>query len=141
MRLLIADDHDMVRDTIAMFLESEGVTEIGTAATLGEAIDKVRESGAYDLVLLDYNMPGMNGLTGLAQMKQANDDRPVAILSGSASPNVARDAIDQGAAGFLPKTLGARSMVSAIRFMAAGETFVPLDFMQESDKKTVGNLT
>ncbi|MDD9920869.1 MAG: response regulator transcription factor, partial [Boseongicola sp.] len=84
---------------------------------------------------------GMDGLAGLARMKEANDGRPVAILSGTATPQVARDAIDAGAAGFVPKTLGAKSMVSAIRFMAAGETYVPYDFMQQADAKTVANLT
>ena len=86
-------------------------------------------------------MPGMDGLQGLALMKDANDGRPVAILSGMASPQIARDAIAAGAAGFVPKTLGAKSMISAIRFMAAGETFVPYEFMQQTEAKTVANLT
>jgi DNA-binding NarL/FixJ family response regulator len=83
----------------------------------------------------------MDGLQGLERMKVANGDKPVAILSGTASPQIAKDAIAAGAAGFVPKTLGAKSMVSAIRFMAAGETFVPYEFMQQVDAKTVANLT
>lgn len=141
MRILIADDHDLVRDTLALFLETEGMTEIASVASLDEAIKAADASGSFDLVLLDYNMPGMDGLTGLDRMKEANDGRPVAILSGTASPAIAKDAIAAGAAGFLPKTLAARSMVSAIRFMAAGEVFVPYDFMQQAEEKTVGNLT
>jgi len=141
MRILIADDHDLVRDTIAMFLEAEGMAEIISVEDLDAAIKATDETGSFDLVLLDFNMPGMDGLQGLARMKETNGGKPVAILSGTASPQIAKDAIAAGAAGFVPKTLGAKSMVSAIRFMAAGETFVPYDFMQQVDAKTVANLT
>lgn len=141
MRILIADDHDLVRDTIAMFLQSEGMAEIVTVENLDAATETADRTGSFDLVLLDFNMPGMDGLEGLARMKEANDERPVALLSGTATPQVAKDAIAAGAAGFVPKTLGAKSMVSAIRFMAAGETFVPYEFMQQAETKTVANLT
>ena len=86
-------------------------------------------------------MPGMDGLAGLTKMMQANDKRPVALISGTASPQIAKEAIEAGAAGFVPKTIGAKSMVSAVRFMAAGETFVPYGFMQQAEAKTVANLT
>lgn len=140
MRILIADDHDLVRETIAAFLQREGEAQVWTASTLDEAISVTEETGSFDLVLLDYNMPGMNGLEGLAKMKQANEERPVALLSGNASRAVAEEAINSGAAGFVPKTLASRSMASAVKFMAAGEVFVPYDFMQQDDT-TVGSLS
>ncbi|MDE9450232.1 response regulator transcription factor [Aliiroseovarius sp. Z3] len=141
MRILIADDHDLVRDTIAMFLEAEGMAEIVSVENLDAAVQAADASGSFDLVLLDFNMPGMDGLQGLTRMKEANDGCPVAILSGTATPRIAKDALAAGAAGFVPKTLGAKSMVSAIRFMVAGETFLPYDFMQQEEAKTVANLS
>lgn len=142
MRILIADDHDLVRETIASFLTNAGgITAVETAGNLDDAIDAARGELAFDLVLLDYEMPGMNGLTGLARMKEAVGKAPVAILSGSASPAIAHEAIEAGAHGFVPKTLGSKSMVSAVKFMAMGEVYAPFNFMQQVPDKTVGNLT
>jgi two-component system, NarL family, nitrate/nitrite response regulator NarL len=140
MRVLIADDHDLVREAIAAFLKSEGVIEVVTVPTLDDAIRATDEGGNFDLVLLDYNMPGMNGLDGLTRMIAANDRRPVALLSGNASRAVAEQAIRAGAAGFVPKTMSSRSMVTAVKFMAAGEIYAPFNFMQQADT-AAGNLS
>jgi len=133
MRILIADDHDLVRDTIAAFLASEDDVESETAINLDEAVKKIENEGPFDLVLLDYNMPGMNGLEGLERAIALNGAGTVAILSGTAPGSVAKSAISAGAIGFLPKTMGAKSLVNAVRFMAAGETFVPLSLMEEKE--------
>ncbi|MFW5654531.1 MAG: response regulator transcription factor [Roseicyclus sp.] len=130
MRILLADDHDLVRETMAAFLMAGGEAEVDTAGSLDEALDLVAGRGAYDLVLLDYNMPGMHGLDGLGRMRAAVRDKPVAILSGTTTRALAEEAIAAGAAGFVPKTLASRSMISATRFMAAGEVYAPFDFMQ-----------
>ena len=140
LRLMIADDHDLVRESIAALLKHEANVDVTTVATLEEALASVERSDGFDLVLLDYKMPGMNGLAGLARMKMANKGRPVALMSGNASRAIAAEAIASGAAGFIPKTIASRSMASAVRFMAAGEVFVPYDFMQQDDR-TVGDLS
>lgn len=142
MRILIADDHNLVRETIASFLgSSDGITAVETAATLPEALSATEGEYIYDLVLLDYDMPGMNGLAGLEKMKKAVGKVPVAILSGTASPSVAQAAIEAGAMGFVPKTLASKSMVSAVKFMAMGEVYAPFEFMQQVQEQAVGNLT
>ncbi len=130
MRVLIADDHDLVRETLAAFLEADGF-EVKTAANLSEALKVVAESPLFDVILLDYAMPGMNGLEGLNQMMSASSDRPVAIISGTATKMVADDALKRGAKGFIPKTMAAKSLVNAVRFIGVGEIFIPSSFLQE----------
>lgn len=141
MRILVADDHVLVRDTIAAFLKGEDIDEVKAVATLDEAIDMVNETGTFDLVLLDYSMPGMNGLDGLSKMLIANEKRPVAILSGTAPREVAEAALKAGAQGFLPKTLAAKSLLTAARFMAEGEIYAPFGFLQQTDDDSAGPLT
>ncbi|MGR3839885.1 MAG: response regulator transcription factor [Cognatishimia sp.] len=129
MRILIADDHDLVRDTLCEYLRKEGATEVVSASTLDEALDASGDRSDIDLMVLDYNMPGMDGLSGLSKALSHSQGTPVALLSGNAPHSVAQDAIDRGAIGFLPKTMTAQSMVHAVRFMMAGETFFPISHL------------
>ena len=130
MRLLIADDHELVRETVSAFLRREAEFEVEEAADLDGALAHVERRRA-DLVLLDYNMPGMDGLAGLTRVREANGADTVAIVSGVAPRVVAREALAAGAVGFLPKTMPARSLVAAVRFMLAGERYVPAAMMSE----------
>ena len=141
MRILLADDHDLVRETLASFLKAEGMDEVVLAANLEDAVAATKTGGSFDLVLLDYDMPGMDGLEGLGRMIAANDSRPVALLSGAASSDIAEQALERGAAGFVPKTLGSRSLVAAVRFMAAGEIFAPMSMIRKVADGVSGNLT
>ncbi len=129
MKVLIADDHDLVRDALVAYVEAAGGIETQVAATLDAACEVLRSQGPFDLVLLDFNMPGMNGLAGLQRVLGLDDPPPVALISGEASRDVAEQALEAGAAGFVPKTLPAKSLVNAIRFMAMGEQYAPVDFM------------
>ena len=132
---MIADDHALVRDAIASFLESEADMTVHAAATLDEALAAIRMEAPFDVVLLDYAMPGMLGLTQLPAVIEANGGRPVAIISGLASREVAEEALAAGAAGFVPKTLPARSMANAVRFMASGEQYAPVGWMTEAGRE------
>lgn len=129
MRILIADDHDLVRETISAFLEREGGMEIVAVEDFPAALAAIAGRGPFDLVLLDVNMPGMDGLDGLRRALAATGGRPVALLSGTAPRAVAEKALAAGAAGFLPKTLPAKSLANAVRFMASGERYAPVGFL------------
>lgn len=130
MRILVADDHDLVREMISAYLQGEGLGPVTAAGDLSEAMDRLATLGPFDLVLLDYDMPGMAGLEGLRKVIAANGGKPVALISGAVTSDVAERALELGAAGFVPKTMGARSLVAAVRLMAAGENFAPLSLIR-----------
>ncbi len=133
-RVLIADDHVLVRETLGAFVENAGGFDLTLVEDLDAACVSMEATTGYDLVLLDYQMPGMNGLEGLTRAMQANRGKPVALMSGVASRKIAQDAMEAGAIGFLPKTMPASSLVNAIRFMAMGEQFIPVAFMNEPEE-------
>ncbi len=145
MNILLADDHELVRDTISAFLEREDDMKVSVASDLASASEMMTREGPFDLVLLDYSMPGMNGLEGLAEALARNAGKPVAVISGTALPDIAEAALANGASGFLPKTIPAKSLLNAVRFMAAGETYVPFAFLAQRETQAshpmLSNLT
>lgn len=134
MRILIADDHDLLRDTLVLFLENEGGIETVAVGTLAEAVARIEADANYDLILLDFNMPGMNGLDGLRSTLKIGEGQRVALISGEATKQIAEDALEAGAAGFIPKSLPAKSLVNAVKFMAMGEQYAPIDFMTAEEE-------
>lgn len=140
MRILIADDHDLLRDTLVMFLEGEGGMQTATAGTFQEACVLIENEEHFDLVLLDYNMPGMNGLEALRSAIALKGGQRVALISGEATRQIAEDALEAGAAGFVPKSLPAKSLVNAVRFMAMGEQYAPIDFMTAVEEEPTNAL-
>lgn len=136
MKVLIADDHELVLDTLVAFIQAAGGIEVVTAPDFDTAAAKIRGEGPFDLVLLDLNMPGMNGLKGLEAAIAMDGVEQVALLTGDASRALAEQALELGAAGFVPKTLSAKSLVNAIRFMAMGEQYLPAGFMTAEEPES-----
>ena len=126
MRLLFADDHHLVREAIATYL-----TRVAPDISCVEASDfqQVRERLAhdtdFDLIILDYRMPGMNGLAGLDEIKTKLPQARVAIMSGAMDSGEAERALERGAAGVIMKSLRGTALLTALRLIAAGETYVP----------------
>lgn len=126
MRLVIADDHRLVIDTLTVYLRNVIPNlEVIQATSLEETIEKVGHSGGVDLILLDLYMPGMNGLEGLTVAQSRCPGVPVVIISGLADNHEMADALKWGAAGFIPKDIPAAAMVKALELVLTGETYVP----------------
>ena len=99
-----------------------------TGAGMMDCKRALSESGGEtDLVLLDLQMPGVRGFSGLLYLRAQYPSLPVAIVSANQDPVVIRHCMEFGAAGFLPKTLGVEALRDAIARVLAGEMWTPPD--------------
>lgn len=123
-RVLIADDHPLFRTALhEVIAEVFGAAELVEACDLDEAMRLA--IGDLDLILLDLNMPAMNGFRGLVTLRNLVPTVPVVIVSGSAEPGVVRESITFGAAGFIPKSATKSAMAAALRTVLAGGVHIP----------------
>lgn len=129
LRILFADDHELLRDTLVLYLRQEEGMDVTPVSNLEEAANCWRLNGPYDLTLLDLRMPGMDGLNGLKLA--VSEGVRVALISGLSVRQKAEEVSALGAVGFLSKSMPAHSLANAIRFMAMGEKFVAFDFLGE----------
>jgi DNA-binding NarL/FixJ family response regulator len=125
-RLVIADDHPLFRDalrlTASQALPDAEIVEAGSFESLKDALEAIPEA---DLVLLDLNMPGMVGLSGLLFLRAAFAAVAVAIISANEEPNVIRQALDLGAMGYIPKSAAPAEIRAALAALLAGEMWMP----------------
>jgi two-component system response regulator NreC len=124
MRVVIADDHALVRSGLRMLLESEGDFEVvAEAGTADEAVRAARLEKP-DVVLLDVVMPGESGIEALPQVLHENPAAKVLMLSMQDDPNYVRRAFAAGASGYLLKEAADAELVAALREVAAGGSYV-----------------
>jgi DNA-binding NarL/FixJ family response regulator len=126
-RIVVADDHGLIREAIRLALENESDLEIVAEAERGEEVlPRVRETRP-DVVLLDIRMPGMEGLEVLRRLRKHCPNVKVAMLSAIDEPDVAADALGSGAAAYLGKRIDPVALGPTIRQIADGtitmETF------------------
>lgn len=131
MRLLFADDHPMFLDAVREHLtRAFPDIEIQAASNLDEVTTKLSNRGDYDLVVLDFSMPGMEGTEGVKRLRAAYPDLAIAVTSGVAKTRDVKTVLDLGAHGFLPKTLTGSAYAGALRVIAEGGTYVPVETMK-----------
>jgi DNA-binding NarL/FixJ family response regulator len=126
--VLIVDDHLLIAETIAAVLTAQKNFEVDVARDVETATQMVRQAEHYDVILLDYNVPGMDTLKGMHQLIEANGSG-VTLFSGMVSFTSVERAINQGASGFIPKTLPLKVLSHAIQIIAGGETYLPTEWL------------
>lgn len=128
MRILLADDHTLFRDALVQYTQrSEPDITMNPAKDFDEAFKILQEDSTFDLVILDFKMPGMYNFEGLKKILKKFPDIPVAIMSGVAETEDVKKAIDLGAAGYLPKLLSGKTFMQAIRLIVSGQRYLPLE--------------
>jgi DNA-binding NarL/FixJ family response regulator len=124
-RLLIADDHAVVRKGLRQILEEAPDIEVGGEAASGhEVLDKVGTE-TWDGLILDITMPQGSGLEVLREIKQKRPGLPVLVLSMHSHEQYAARVLKAGAAGYLPKESAPEELVAAVRKVCAGGRYIP----------------
>lgn len=132
-RVLIVDDHSLVRDGMRSLLEiSFPECEILEAGALTEAVDALSRGDDVDMVLLDLNIPDVTRFSGLTELRDNFPSVPVVMVSGQLDRITVREALAAGAAGFVPKSLKRNEIVEALRQVLEGEIYIP-EFLGEED--------
>ena len=126
MKLLIVDDHPVLREGLAtLLLQSGPQTCVLQGRNADEAFTLLDQHPDLDVVVLDLVMPGMSGLAALAEFGRRRPDLPVIVLSSSEDPRDAREALAQGALGYVPKSASASTLLAAIGMVMNGDLYVP----------------
>lgn len=130
---LIIDDHPLFCDALAMTLKAvAGLAQIETADRLETALARLDLQPAFDVVVLDLNLPDVNGLDGLIRLKASAGGVPVVVVSSLADNRVIGAALKAGAAGFVPKHSRREVFRAAFDAIREGRTYQPEGFTPQS---------
>jgi DNA-binding NarL/FixJ family response regulator len=124
-RLLIADDHAVLRQALGEMLSAKGEYQVIAEAANGvEFLQALKENSA-DVVILDLSMPLLSGLEALRQLKEAQAPHPpILVLSADEEPHTVRAAFEAGASGFVPKNAGVQELEFAISSVLRGNSYL-----------------
>ncbi len=126
MKILVADDHVMIREALVPLIEQiADDIEVIQAGDFNTALERVLEARELGLVILDLEMPGMNGSEGLRAMQMRIPEVPVVILSGTLNRATIWEMMRNGAAGYIPKTYKGEVLINALKLVISGERFIP----------------
>jgi DNA-binding NarL/FixJ family response regulator len=123
---LIADDHPMVRDALkTALLQAFAGATVALAGSLAQAQAALEQQPETDALLLDLDMPGMDGLTGLALLRSRHPTVPIIVVSAAREATVARSAHDLGASAYVDKSASLEEIASIVRAVLDGEIIAP----------------
>jgi DNA-binding NarL/FixJ family response regulator len=130
MKALLVDDHAMFREGLSLLIAHHFQdVELLHAERLAQAIALVKQHDDLDVVLLDLALPDSHGLDGLRAMREAAPCARVVVLSADDSAGTVHGAIEQGAAGFIPKTAHGGTLRAALAMVLEGGVYLPASLL------------
>lgn len=123
-RVLIADDHAIIRDGLKQIISFVSNMEVVGEACDGEALLKLIRQVPVDVLVMDISMPGKSGIALVQQVKAVRPDLPVLVLSMHRESQYAVQAIRAGAAGYITKNTASSHLIEGIRKVAEGGSFI-----------------
>lgn len=123
-RLLIADDHAIVRAGLIEFISAQGDLQVAAEAASGDEVLAHLRSEKFDVVVLDISMPNKNGIDTLRVIRQTQPDLPVLVLSGYPEEQYVVNLVRVGASGYIAKDAPPQEMIRAIRIVASGKRYL-----------------
>jgi len=139
MNILMVEDHRLVADAMQVMLtEIDSSTNITACYSTQHALSVIDTGRRFDLVLTDLFMPGIDGIGLLVGLNNRNKQIPVVVISGSDEDKHIRMALENGASGFIQKTLPAAEMIAGIRKVIDGGRFFPDRFAALDNQLTRG---
>jgi DNA-binding NarL/FixJ family response regulator len=123
-RILIADDHEIVRAGFAQFIADQGDMKVTGEASTGDEVIALIRRDQFDVVLLDISMPHKNGIDCLRIIRQINPTLPVLMLSGYPEEHYAVNLLRSGASGYISKNAPPEELMRAIRVVARGKRYL-----------------
>ena len=140
MKLLIVDDHPVVRDGLAALLRQLG-PEVTVLLAEGGSQGLALADGHpdLDLVVLDLAMPGSDGFATLHEFGRLQPQLPVVVVSSSEDQRDVRRALASGALGYIPKSAPPRTILAAVQFVLAGNVYVPSLLAENPTREEAGN--
>jgi len=131
-RVMIVDDHAIVRDGLQLVLEQAGdMTVVGQAVDGEEALRVARE-GEPDVVVMDLIMPNKDGVEACSEIMQTLPQTQVLVLTASTADDAIMNALAAGATGYLQKYSGRDDLLTAVRDAAAGRSQIPVDMVRRA---------
>ena len=138
-RVIIADDHTIVREGLRQLLATAGdIVVVGEAVNGHEVVDRVRTT-ELDVLLLDLSMPGKSGMELIRQVKTEKPKLRILVLSMHEEHQYAVRAIKAGASGYLTKDSASTELVSALRKLAAGGAFISAEVAEQLAREAHGS--
>jgi two-component system, NarL family, nitrate/nitrite response regulator NarL len=126
MHILLVDDHTLFREALLHVLHQLDTQVIVLeAANIEEAIQLIAHTRNLDLILLDIELPRIDGLSALPDLRERAPTVPIVVLSGSEESEDVKRALDNGAVGYIPKTCSSHEMLAALHIVFEGDVYIP----------------